>query len=77
MVLFHDVVEVLHLLDHDGGAVLCVVALDGSFIGLTAIDGKRFRQSVSRQLTHTDGWRRWNASASVGLYVMPHRLIVE
>ena len=38
MVLFHDVVEVLHLPDADGGAVFLVVAFDRGFVGVTAVD---------------------------------------
>ena len=39
MVLFHDIVEIFHLADGDGGAVLLVVALDGRFIGRTPVNG--------------------------------------
>src|SRR5215470_6432662 len=38
MVLFDNVVEILHLADSDRGAVLLVVALDSRFIGVTAVD---------------------------------------
>ena len=38
MILLHDVVEVFHLTDDDGGAVGLVVALDSGFIGVAAVN---------------------------------------
>jgi len=38
MILLHDIVEVFHLTDDDGGAVCLVVALDGGFIGVAAVN---------------------------------------
>ena len=46
MILLHDVVEVLHLPEHDGGAVLPVIALDGGCMRLAAIDGNRLRDPI-------------------------------
>jgi len=46
VVLSHHILEILHLVDHDGGAVLCVVAFDGGFIGVTAVNGKRRRDAM-------------------------------
>jgi len=47
MILLHDVVEVFHLPDDDVGAVCLVVALDGGFIGVTAVDGDRLGETVA------------------------------
>jgi hypothetical protein len=46
VVLSHHILEILHLADHDGGAVLCVVAFDGGFSGVTAVNGKRRRDAM-------------------------------
>lgn len=51
MVLFHQIVEVLHLADADRRAVRLVVAPDGGGMGLAPIDGDRLGNPVS-----TDGW---------------------
>jgi hypothetical protein len=40
--LFHHVLEIVHLADHAGGAVLCVGAFAGGCIGITAVNGKRW-----------------------------------
>ena len=39
MVLLHYIIKVFDLPDDDGGAVFLVVALDGGFIGVTAVNG--------------------------------------
>ena len=41
MVLFHDVVEVFDLADRNRGPMLLVVALNGGFIGVTAVNRDR------------------------------------
>jgi hypothetical protein len=46
MVLFHDIIQIFHLPDGDVRAMLFVIAFDGSFIGVTAINGDRLRDSV-------------------------------
>jgi hypothetical protein len=47
MVLFHKVIEVLDLADVDRGAVFLVIALDGGFIGVTAVNGNLLRHTVA------------------------------
>src|SRR5262249_38552497 len=47
MILLHDIVEVFHLTDDDVGAVCLIVALDGGFIGVTAVDGDRLGETVA------------------------------
>ena len=47
MILFHDVIEIFDLANRDRGAVLFIVAFDGSFIGLAAIDGNLLRYTVA------------------------------
>jgi hypothetical protein len=39
MILFDHIIQILHLADNDVGAVYLVVALDGGFIGVTAVNG--------------------------------------
>jgi hypothetical protein len=46
MVLFYDIIQIVHLPDGDGRAVLFVRAFDGGFIGVTAVHGDRLRDSV-------------------------------
>ena len=46
MVLFYHIIQVFHLADGDGRAVLCVIAFDGGFIGVTAVNGDCLRDSV-------------------------------
>ena len=46
MILFDDVVEVFDLAARDRGAMLLVVALDGGFIGVTAVNRDRLGESV-------------------------------
>jgi hypothetical protein len=46
MVLFHDVIEIFDLADGDGRAVLLVVALDGRFIGVTAVNRNRLGDAM-------------------------------
>src|SRR5262249_6862111 len=47
MVLFHDIIQIFHLPDGDGRAVRFVIAFDGGFIGVTAVNGDRLRDSVA------------------------------
>jgi hypothetical protein len=47
MVLLHDIIEIFHLPDADGGAVCLVVAFDGGFIGVTAVNRDRFGEPVA------------------------------
>ncbi len=47
MILLHDVIEVFHLTDDDVCAVFLVVALDGGFIGVTAVDGNLLGETVA------------------------------
>src|SRR5437016_11273829 len=44
---FHDIIHIFHLTDHDSGAALLVVALDGCCIGLAAIKRDRLGDTVS------------------------------
>src|SRR5215813_6117804 len=46
MVLFHNIIQIFHLPDGDGRAVLFVIAFDGGFIGVTAVNGDRLRDPV-------------------------------
>jgi len=39
MIRLDKIMQIFHLTDDDVGAILRVVALDGGFIGLTAIKG--------------------------------------
>jgi hypothetical protein len=48
MVLFDDIVKVFDLADDDGRAVLLVVALDGRFIGVTAVNRDRLGSPLRR-----------------------------
>jgi len=47
MILFHDIIHVFYLPDDDGRAMLCVVALHGGFIRLTAVNGDRLEEPVT------------------------------
>src|SRR3989442_12616289 len=47
MILFHNVVEIFHLSDADGSAVLLVVTFDRGFIGLTGLDGNLLGHTMS------------------------------
>ena len=47
MVLFHEVIEIFDLADFDRGAVRLVIALDGGFIGVTAVNGDLLRHAVA------------------------------
>jgi hypothetical protein len=60
MVLLYEVVEIFHLPDDDG-PVLLVVALNGGFIGRTAINRKRFGETVP-----ADGLRTLMSMISCG-----------
>jgi hypothetical protein len=55
IVLCYDIVTVFDLADGDGRAVLLVVALDGGFIGLAAIDGKALIMASATAATHVPG----------------------
>ena len=46
-VLFHDVVEVCDLADRDRGPMRLVVALDGGFIGVTAVNRDRLGDAMA------------------------------
>jgi len=46
-VLFPNVLEILNLADGDRGAVCCILALDGGFIGRTPIDGALLRHTMT------------------------------
>jgi site-specific DNA recombinase len=43
---FHDVIEIFDLADGDGRAVLLVVALDGRFLGVTAVNRNRLGDAM-------------------------------
>ena len=47
MILLHDIVEVFDLPDRDRSPVRMIVALDGRFIGVTAVDGNDFRETMA------------------------------
>ena len=44
---FDNVIQIFHLADDDGGAVLLIVAFDGGFIGVTAVDGNLLGNPVA------------------------------
>ena len=46
MVLFDNIIQILHLPDGDGRAMLCVIAFDGGFLGVTAVNSDRLRDPV-------------------------------
>jgi hypothetical protein len=39
MILLHHIIQILHLADGDGRAVLRIIAFDGGFMSVTAVDG--------------------------------------
>ena len=47
MVLLYYIIKVFDLADGDGGAMLLIVALDGGFIGVTAVDSNDFRETMA------------------------------
>ena len=47
MVLFYDIIQIFHLPDGAVRAMLFVIAFDGGFIGVTAINGDGLRQPVA------------------------------
>jgi hypothetical protein len=47
MVLFDHVIQIFDLTDEDVGAVCLVVTVDGRFVGLTPVNGDRFRDPVT------------------------------
>ena len=47
MILLHDIIQIFHLSDGDVRAVLFVIALDGGFIGITAINGDRLGEPIA------------------------------
>src|SRR5262245_4960332 len=47
MVLLYDIIKVFDLTDSDSGAMLLVVALDGGFIGVTAVNGNDLRETIA------------------------------
>jgi hypothetical protein len=49
MVLFHEIMQVLHLVDADGRTVCLMRARDGRFIGLFPVHGERCRHPVTAE----------------------------
>ena len=47
MILLHDIVEVFHLPDNNVRAVFLVVALNGRFVGVAAVNGNRLGEPVA------------------------------
>ena len=47
MVLFYDIIEILHLTDRDRGAMLVIVTPDSCGIGLAPIDGNRLGNAMA------------------------------
>jgi hypothetical protein len=64
MILCHHVVQRLHLVDFDHGAVCLMVAFDRRFIGLAPIDGHLLGDPVA-----ADRWRE-NAERRLGIPVL-------
>ena len=56
---FHNIVEILNLADGDRGAVLFIVALDGRFIGRTAVDGDLLGHALATNSLGEEAFRRW------------------
>jgi len=56
---FHNIVEILNLADGDRGAVLFIVALDGRFIGRTAVDGDLLGHAMATNSLGEEAFRRW------------------
>jgi hypothetical protein len=46
MILFHEIIQLLHPTDGDGGPVRRMIALDGGVIGLTAVNGDLLRHAA-------------------------------
>ena len=55
---FHNIVEILNLADGDRGAVLFIVALDGRFIGRTAVDGDLLGHAMATNSLGEEAFRR-------------------
>src|SRR5215510_11954713 len=47
MILFHHIIQILHLADGDGRAVLLVITFDRGCIGVTAVNGDHFGEPVA------------------------------
>src|SRR5262245_32154112 len=47
VILFHHIIQILHLADGDSRAVLLVIAFDGGFIGVTAVNRDRLGEPVA------------------------------
>ena len=47
MIWLDTMVHIFHLADAAGGAILLVVALDGGFVGVTAVDGARLGNTMA------------------------------
>jgi hypothetical protein len=47
MILLHDIIQIFHLPDGDVRAVLFVIALDGGFIGVTAVNRDRLWDAIA------------------------------
>jgi hypothetical protein len=58
MILLHNIVEILNLADGDRGAVLFIVALDGRFIGRTAVDGDLLGHAMATNSLGEEAFRR-------------------
>jgi hypothetical protein len=52
MVLLDHIIQILHLADDDGGAMLLVVAVDGRRMGLASIDGDGDWEKVGELTWH-------------------------
>jgi hypothetical protein len=49
MVLLDNIIQIFHLTDDDGGPMRLVVALDGGFIGVTAVNGDLLRDAATAE----------------------------
>jgi hypothetical protein len=46
LILVHEIIQLLHLTDDDGAPMRRILALDGGFIGLTAVNGDLLRHAA-------------------------------
>jgi hypothetical protein len=58
MILFHHIIQILHLPDDDVGPMLLVIALDSGFIGFTAINRDRLGDPVTAARVRQKAQRR-------------------
>jgi hypothetical protein len=49
MILFQEIIQILHLTDDDGGPARRIIPPDGGFIGLTAVNGDLLRHAAPAQ----------------------------